>query len=346
MRLFLLRRLTENQRPKVRTTCWLSAFIVACFVVAPCLALDPAKTLTQYAHRVWGQEEGLFQPTIYSILQTRDGFLWLGTQDSLIRFDGMHFREFRDGNSVFHRSPIHALLEDRAGNLWVGSIGSGVARIDPSGSVKHYTAKDGIPSPNAFCLASDSKGAIWVCTDRGLARIMATQVQTFTQAQGLPTSQVRSTCEATDGTRWVVGLDFGLSRWTGSRFETYTDGIVGAGDRYSALLCAHDGSVWAAGSGVVHITRTGHSTRFTTRDGLPDDQVSSLAEAADGSVWAGSDDGISRVRNDEVSVYRTRDGLSHSVVLSLYLDREGSLWAGTKDGLDQFTDGNVTPYTH
>ncbi|MBV8707597.1 MAG: hypothetical protein JO028_10440, partial [Acidobacteriaceae bacterium] len=70
----------------------------------PCVALDPNKTLTQYAHRIWGQEEGLFQPTIYSVLQTRDGFLWLGTQDSLIRFDGMRFREFDDsGQAALHR---------------------------------------------------------------------------------------------------------------------------------------------------------------------------------------------------------------------------------------------------
>src|SRR5579875_1109006 len=96
---------------------------VMVLLVCPALwALNANKTLTQYAHRIWGQEQGLFQPTIYSILQTRDGFLWLGTQDSLIRFDGVHFREFDDGNSVFHRSLIHALLEDQRGNLWAGSL--------------------------------------------------------------------------------------------------------------------------------------------------------------------------------------------------------------------------------
>ncbi len=210
--------------------------------------------------------------------------------------------------------------------------------------MRQYTAKDGLPSPNAFCLASDSSGAVWACTDRGLTRISGDKIQTFTQAQGLSTSQTRSTCEATDGTRWVAGLDSGLSRWTGSRFESYSDDVVGAHEKFMALHCARDGSVWAGGSGLVHITSR-ESRRYTTRDGLPDNEVSSLAESADGSVWAGSDDGITRLRNGELSVYRTRDGLSHSVVLSLYVDREGSLWAGTKDGLDQFTDASVTPYT-
>ena len=320
-------------------TCWILCVVSASLV----FALDSGKTPTQYAHRIWGQEEGLFQPTIYSILQTRDGFLWLGTQDSLIRFDGMHFREFNEGDSVLHQSLIRALLEDRAGDLWVGSVGSGVARIRPDGSLSRYTARDGISNDNAFCLDADSKGAVWVCTEQGLTQIAGEHLRAFSAAAGLP-GGIRSTCEATDGTRWAAGLNFGLSRWNGSRFENYSDSAIGPREKISALLCARDGSVWAGAAGLVQIRRNG-SRRFTTRNGLPDNAVSSLAESPDGSVWAGTDDGISRVRNGEISVYRTHDGLSHSVVLSLYFDREGSLWAGTKDGLDQFTDGKVTPYT-
>src|SRR5579875_3888403 len=140
----------------------ISACVAAIFLCSMaairCAALDPNKTLTQYAHRVLGQEEGLFQPTIYSILQTRDGFLWLGTQDSLIRFDGVHFREVDEsGRSLFHRSLIRALAEDNAGDLWVGSIGSGIAEITPSGAIKHYTVKQGLPSDNVFCIAAESK---------------------------------------------------------------------------------------------------------------------------------------------------------------------------------------------
>jgi ligand-binding sensor domain-containing protein len=119
-------------------------------------ALDPSKTLTQYAHRIWGQEEGLFQPTIYSILQTRDGFLWLGTQDSLIRFDGARFRDF-GGAGTFQHSLIRALLEDNHGNLWAASVGSGVVKLTPDGAVKRYTTKEGLPSDNVFCVASTPK---------------------------------------------------------------------------------------------------------------------------------------------------------------------------------------------
>ncbi|MBV9443147.1 MAG: hypothetical protein JO217_10660, partial [Acidobacteriaceae bacterium] len=309
-------------------------------------ALDSAKTPAQYAHRIWGQEEGLFQPTIYSILQTRDGFLWLGTQDSLIRFDGLHFREFdRAEEAGLHNTLIHALAEDHAGNLWVGSLGEGITRITPAGQVKRYTSADGLPSDTVFCLAEDSAQQVWACTNQGLVVLRADRLQTLTTAQGLPSNQIRSTCQTPDGARWVAGLDFGLARSRGSRFEAYSDPHIAAKENVTALACANDGSVWAGtGNGLVRI-RGNASRRFTVRDRLPDNAVSSLVEATDGSIWIGTNDGISRFRDGDISVYRTRDGLSHSVVLSLYVDREGSLWAGTKDGLDQFTDGKVTPYT-
>jgi len=311
----------------------------------PSKPLDPHKTLTQYAHRIWGQEEGLFQPTIYSILQTHDGFLWLGTQDSLIRFDGVQFREFDGpGASAFHDTLIRTLLEDRDHNLWVGSIGEGLGRIGPDGALTHYTVANGLPSDTIFCLDSDARGEIWACTNQGLARYAGGRFHTFTTADGLPSNQVRATCTAA-ATRWVAGIDFGLASWDGARFHPYSGRFLNPTGQVTALACAPDGSVWAGtNAGLLHIAGS-KSWLLTTNNGLPDNAVSSLLAAADGSIWAGTNDGITRIRGDQFSAYTTRDGLSHSLVLSLYIDREGTLWAGTKDGLDQFTDGNVTSYT-
>ena len=310
------------------------------------LALDPTKTLTQYAHRIWGQEEGLFQPTVYSILQTREGFLWLGTQDSLIRFDGLHFREFDDAEgAALHRSLIRALLEDRAGNLWAASVGSGLAKISPQGRLTRFTTKNGLPSDDVFCLDSDEDGGLWACSTLGLVKFEGKRIHVFTTADGLPSNAIRDSCRAADGTRWVAGLDFGLARSVGSRFEAYVDSQISRRESVTALHCGGDGTVWAGTTtGLVRVTARG-STTLTTKDGLPDDAVWSLSESRDGSLWVGTNDGISRLRKGSISVYRTRDGLSHSSVLSLFEDREGTLWAGTKAGLDQFTDGKVTPYT-
>jgi ligand-binding sensor domain-containing protein/signal transduction histidine kinase len=307
-------------------------------------ALDANKALTQYAHRIWGQEEGLFQPTIYSILQTRDGFLWLGTQDSLIRFDGVQFREFDASGGAFHDALIRTLSEDRSGSLWVGSVGSGLGKFDANGAFTHYGTANGLPSDSVFCIDTSEADGMWVCTNQGLVRYMNGQFRNYNTANGLPSNQVRATCVA-GNTRWVAGLDYGLSMWTGTRFEAYAGNVLKPSDQPTALACAADGSVWVGTNfGLVHI-RGSNSQLITTHDGLPDNAVSSLLVGKDGAVWVGTNDGITRLSENRVSVYRTRDGLSHSLVLSLYMDREGTLWAGTKDGLDQFTDGNVTPYT-
>lgn len=303
--------------------------------------------MTQYAHRIWDQEEGLFQPTIYSVAQTRDGFLWLGTQDSLIRFDGVHFREYAEGDSVLHGSLIRSLNEDTRGDLWVGTLGSGAVRIAPDGRARQYSTKDGLPSNTIFCLAPAKDGSVWACTEKGLVRIGDDGVRVFTEADGLFSKRVRTTCRASDGTRWVAGLDSGLSRSDRSefRFVTFTDKLLPRSQSVTALQCSSDGTVWAGTpDGLVHIA--GSASRiFTTRDGLPDDEVSALTQGKDGTLWIGTNDGVSRLLNGEISAYRTRDGLSHSGVLALCLDREGTLWAGTRNGLDQFTDGKVTPYT-
>ncbi len=329
-----------------RARCLFVMFLA--FVGVAC-ALDRGKSMSQYAHRIWGQEEGLFQPTIYSILQTRDGFLWLGTQDSLIRFDGVHFREFAEGNSPLRGSLIRALVEDDAGNLWAGSLGSGILRIAHDGAVQHYSIANGLPSNAVFCLVPDKKGAIWACTTEGLVHIENGHLHVLSKTDGLSSNRIRTACVASDGTLWLAGLDSGLSHWTGSRSVPFSSPQLAPDSTITALECSAPHNLWVGTAhGLVHVGQfSGKSTNrlYTTADGLPDNEISALTQSPDGTVWVGTNDGVSRLRNGEISAYRTRDGLSHSEVLSLCLDREGTLWAGTKNGLDQFTDGKVTPFT-
>ncbi len=319
---------------------FLSIFSV--FVTASTLwALDPSRTLTQYSHRIWGQEEGLFQPTIYSILQSKDGYLWLGTQDSLIRFDGMRFHEMTDaaGGPVLEGSLVRSLLEDGQGTLWAGSIGNGLALIHPDGSVTRYNASNGFVA-NTFCLDNDASGGVWVCGEKGLYRF-----DRDGQHQLIAFNGARDTCQSPDGSRWVADNTSTLWRMQGSTRQRYPNVHLPPEAGITSLSCSQDGTLWVgSGVGLLHIGGSQVRT-YTTADGLPDNAISTLIEAPDGSLWIGSDDGVSRLQKGEIRAYRTSDGLSHSVVLALRFDREGNLWAGTKDGLDQFTNGRVRPYT-
>jgi signal transduction histidine kinase/ligand-binding sensor domain-containing protein len=329
-------------------TC-IALFAPLCAFESPLLALDNNKTLTQYAHRVWNQEEGLLEPSVYSILQTHDGYLWLGTQNGLIRFDGERFRPVKIDRSVsgeFEPVLIRALYEDPNHVLWVASIGNGLGRRSGP-SRRWFTSRDGLPSDIVSCVVPSHDGSLWLCTNAGLVKFRDGVKQVYTKADGLPTDRVHAICEAKNGTTWVSLFDGGLSRMVGNRFETENTGIPEL--NLHSLTCAQDNSLWAGTeNGLLHLTHSnaGWSVRrFTIKDGLPDDSVSTAFAAADGSLWVGTRTGIARFHDGEWSAYGTNNGLSHTGVLAMFVDRESSLWVGTKNGLDQFTDGHVTPYT-
>ena len=99
------------------------AFLALMFEVIPALALDPAKAITQYVHNVWQVEEGLPQNSIQAILQDRKGYLWLGTQEGLARFDGVRFTVYGKTNTPgFKHNSVLSLFEDTTGSLWIGYL--------------------------------------------------------------------------------------------------------------------------------------------------------------------------------------------------------------------------------
>ena len=118
---------------------------------SPARALDPRKAITQYAHQVWKTDNGLPQNSIQSILQTRDGYLWMGTERGLVRFDGVQFTVFDKGNTPgLQNSNAQALFEDRAGNLWVGTWGG--LHLMKNGRFTSYTTKEGLPSNRVLAI--------------------------------------------------------------------------------------------------------------------------------------------------------------------------------------------------
>lgn len=113
------------------------------------LALDPARSITQYTHAVWQDRDGLPQNTVQAIVQTRDGYLWLGTEAGLARFDGARFVVFDQSNTPeLRHSNVTALCEGRDGSLWIGTRGGGVVRFR-GGKFAVFTRADGLAHDSA-----------------------------------------------------------------------------------------------------------------------------------------------------------------------------------------------------
>jgi ligand-binding sensor domain-containing protein len=147
--------------------CWLAA--VACGA-APCgWALDPHRSLTQYSRTVWTQADGLPQDTIKAIVQTADGYLWLGTDEGLARFDGYEFTTFDKSHGDLPSNSITALAATADGGLWIGTA-SGLTEYRDK-RFRTFTTRDGLPDAAITGLYADHEGALWVVAGVGLSRL-------------------------------------------------------------------------------------------------------------------------------------------------------------------------------
>src|SRR5580692_1935346 len=121
-------------------------FVLAAISLRPAMGLDPSRTLTQYAHRIWLTQQGLPQGTIYSILQTHEGYLWLGSQTGLIRFDGVRFEMLEN---IRRTAPsnvwVRSMIEDSNHALWIATSDAGIFRMEGD-AVTHYSTQEGLPS--------------------------------------------------------------------------------------------------------------------------------------------------------------------------------------------------------
>jgi ligand-binding sensor domain-containing protein/anti-sigma regulatory factor (Ser/Thr protein kinase) len=307
--------------------------------------LDPNRTLTQYVHRIWQTQQGLPESSIYAILQSRDGYLWLGTQTGLVRFDGVAFTPLE---SIYPNAPsnvwIRGIAEDPSGAMWIGTNESGVFRV-ADGKVTHYSQANGLPSDTEQCVVAASNGDVWVCTVNGLARFSGGKLTVYTTANGLATNTLRAAAIDANGKVWVGGESSQLSVWNGSAFESVPIHSIAKDSGVRGIVPAQDGALWIGTTTGLIRRKDGEERLFTTKDGLADNWILSLIESANGSIWMGTRSGFSRWRNGEIDSFRPQDGLSQSTVYSVYPDREGSLWVGTKHGLNQFLDGRAVPYT-
>jgi signal transduction histidine kinase/ligand-binding sensor domain-containing protein len=323
-----------------------------CLVVLQALSgpawasLDPDKPIRQYIHAGWQTAQGLPQNSVLAIAQTPDGYLWLGTEEGVARFDGIRFTVFDKHTPGLKTNAVQVLLVDHNGNLWMGSSGAGLACYT-KGKFTTYSSNNGLSHNSIRALYEDEQGALWIGTDGGgLIRFHKGKFRVLTTADGLADNAVFSISGDGRGTLWI-GTHSGLSRLSGGKFSTFRarDGLDS--DYIRAVHVTRGGAVWiGTGDGLCRLTAAG-IRRFTTKDGLSNNAIYSLHEDRAGTLWIGTGGGgLNRLVNGTIDSYSEKDGLLGRDVFAILEDREGSLWIGTGGGgLNCFKRGSFSTLT-
>ncbi|HUB79111.1 MAG TPA: two-component regulator propeller domain-containing protein [Bryobacteraceae bacterium] len=328
---------------------------LALWAICACLiprswALDPHKTLTQYSRHVWGQQDGLPQDTIKSITQTPDGYLWLGTDEGLARFDGFEFTVFSRPGSDLPANSITALAASPDGSLWIGtSNGLGLYR---DGHFRTFTVKDGLPDDDIRDLYSDHAGTLWMVSGVDVCRFQDGKFTILKSGVDLPITAARVVRENARHELVVAGSNLPDAPGHASlRVVSVAAGKVGmlvdderfAKDVIQTVLSDSHGNLWIGGTlGLIERTASGELRRFDSQSGLPEDLVRSVVEDRDGNLWVGTNSGIARLEGGRFAVPAT--GNDNQVVRALFEDREADLWVGGNDGLTRLRDDVFTTY--
>lgn len=310
----------------------------ACALLTLCLCSSAGTSASPLINRVWKTGNGLPHNNVAAILQTRDGYVWLGTEGGLSRFNGFEFTTYSTENTPALKSnDISALAETRDGSLWLGTVGGGLARLR-NGEFMTFTSKNGLASDSVTSLLEDREGTLWIGTGGGgVSRLRNGRFQSFTPREGLASLMVFTIVQDARGGVWF-GTDAGLSHWDGNRFRSYTR-QQGWPQDIRALLWDRAGHLWAGtnGAGLIRAElEPGGSLRLTKigpAPGLPNNPIYSLRQDSEGTLWVGMlRAGVSRLKDGVFSAYVKADGLSSDDVCSLWEDREGNMWAGTMGG--------------
>ena len=360
--------------------------VIALGILLACLpcafALDPSLDVSQYAHSGWKASEGFSKGLVRAIAQTPNGYLWLGTEFGLVRFDGVRAISWQPpGGEHLPNDDIRSLLGAHDGRLWIGTFNGLASWKD--GKLTHYPELDG---QIIEALLEDRDGVVWVGgwvpSVGRLCRIQSGGIQCYGK-DGRFGFGVTALYQDSGGKLWV-GVRDGLWRWKPAVPKLYpipdpvhkiysltesddggiliakTSGIVklkdGKVEPYPLpaalnfqpfkLLRDRDGALWvgaAVDKGLLHI-HDGRTDVFNRPDGLSDDSVSSLFEDREGNIWVGSVNGLDRFRDFAVATISVPQGLSSGGVASILAARDGSLWVGASDGLNRWNKGQITVY--
>jgi len=316
-------------RGRLRTLPALLAILAGCGFGAPdAPAADEAHPEHKYAIATFGVEAGLPHNSASVLLQTRDGYLWIGTEAGLARFDGMQISVYRTATHPgLAHNLIRCLFQDRSGTLWIGT-NRGLSRLRDE-----TFERVGLESTSVTCVTQDAHGRIWVGTgNSGLWEVRADGVHPHRQATGMPAeADVRALHTDTLGRLWVGFRKAGTGLYDGS---TYTPlATIRPVRDVSRITSDREGTVWFATDAGVLRLRGEEQRLLGVEDGLDRDPLREIHVDRAGRVWVATNHLFQLETGDRDRFVRVATPRLDNP-RAILEDHEGSLWVGSAtDGI-------------
>ena len=358
-------RFGAHLKPTATSACWLMRlrlfstsvlfFALLSLMSREVLPLDLSRKISQYGHNMWRIQDGYLPGIPVDIAQTKDGYLWIGTEGGLLRFDGVRFVPWVPPNGQqLPDFQILSLLSASDGSLWIGTA-KGLARWK-EGELTVY--KDLPNRTNA--IVEDPQGNIWIARSQmpqkraPLCRVRGSDVHCFGTEEGVPLPAATRLVLDNSGNFWLSG-HAGLCKWKDGVSTTYFQkeleqqgSLIGV----FTLAVENENHAWIGiqqPDGHLELREFDHGRwqahPLPMAQGLPP-SASALFIDHQGALWIGTgSDGIYRLSGQTTDHFSSADGLSSDAILRFFQDREGLLWVASSKGIDSFRDLPVVSFS-
>lgn len=309
------------------------------------VSVPPAATADGFQVAQWKTSQGLPANTIKCLHQTRDGYLWVGTDFGVVRFDGLTFTVFDQVNTAAIKDDTCAAFsEDAEGALWVATL-DGVLRYR-DGQFSRWSTEHGLPHRKAWELCAGPDDALWIWTEGGLARMHQGRISSYGAEQGVPEGKMRRMfCLPTGEMAFLMESHPTTLLVHDPRADCLIKATLPSTiqSRFSRrMMLSREEDYWVGRSDGVHHCHNGQWNRFTTADGLADNHVHRVFVDRRGVVWATTDGEVLHyLKEGRFIPVKFTSAETDPHVNCLADDAEGNLWLGTQNGLFCLIPGRV-----
>src|SRR5262245_28180043 len=318
--------------------------LVACAMVSAsttaAYGLDPTRALSQFVSDEWGVERGFVGGVVRAIAETPDGYLWLGTDRGLVRFDGATFTLVAESDVSAAGAAVLDLAVDGNGDLWIRRRSPDVQRLS-KGRFEDALFSLSPKEEFVMALARGRNGTVLLAArTHGIARHAGQGFETLTPLSA--EERVRAMVEAPDGRVWLGTEGSGLFSVLDGRVARGPDDL--ARETIDALSPAADRGLWIGTQRGLRWWNGHDGKTEAVPAALSSLHVVCILQDRDANVWPGTTEGLGRIGPDGSVVFDRDAARVRGAVTALFEDREGSLWVGGATGIARLRQSGFTAY--